>query len=360
MPASKQKTILVSPLNWGLGHATRLIPIINVLIKKGNTVIIGAYGGSAALLKSEFPQCEHIELKGFNPSYSKNHSQSLTLLLQSISFLICKIKEHRHTSRIVSEHNIDLIISDNRYGVWQKNIPSIIITHQLSPELSNNYKWLRKVVSFFISSWVNKFNRCWIPDIPVTPNLSGTLSSNTFNLNNVTSTGLLSRFHACPTKSNYTIDNLAIISGPEPWRALFEKDIINLFKKIPGKSIVVRGLPENKISENITDTNIAIYNHCDTRMLNKLICSSRNIICRSGYSSLMDLFATGRRALLIPTPGQPEQEHLAKQMACYHKFITIPQQYLKTTDVSVFNNYDKQFTPFVNNILDILINSILK
>ncbi len=358
MPQPKQKTVLVSPLNWGLGHATRLIPIINILIKKDHNVIIGAHGGSAALLKIEFPQCRHIELKGFTPSYSRKHNQSLALILQSIPFLFHKIIEHQHTSKIVSEHNIDIIISDNRYGVRNENIPSIIITHQLSPEISNNYKWLQKTVSFFISSWIKRFNQCWIPDISETPNISGTLSSNPFNLNNVKHCGLLSRFQVCTSKTNYTIDNLAIISGPEPWRYLFEKDILNFFKSIPGKSVVVRGLPENKTSENITDTNITIYNHCDTRMLNELICSSRNIICRSGYSSLMDLLTTGRRALLIPTPGQPEQEHLAKHLSNHHKFTTIHQPNLRTTNSSVFNYYEKSLTPYLNKSLGTLIDNI--
>ncbi len=359
MSGLKQKTVLVSPLNWGLGHATRLIPIIEVLIKKGHKVIIGAYGGSAALLESEFPQCKHIELRGFTPSYSKTHSQSLALILQTIPFLYYKKKEYNLTSKIVSKENIDIIISDNRYGVRHKNITSIIITHQLSPELSNNYRWLQKSVAYFISKWVGKFNRCWIPDIAESPNYSGILGSNTFHLNNVTHIGLLSRFNACQAKNEYTIDNLAIISGPEPWRALFEKEIISFFKKTTGKSVIVRGLPKNDTGESISDRNITIYNHCDSEMLNRLICSSRNIVCRSGYSSLMDLFASGRRALLIPTPGQSEQEYLAEHMARMHNFISIRQKHLMTSNLSIFNKFEKNFTPYSNKKLPFIVESFL-
>ncbi len=359
MLGSKQKTILVSPLNWGLGHATRVIPIIEVLIEKGHKVIIGTYGGSAALLKSQFPQCKHIELKGFTPSYSKTFSQSFALILQVIPFLFYKIKEHISISNIVSKQNIDIIISDNRYGIWHKKVISIIITHQLSPELSNGYKWLHKSVTFFISRWVRKFNRCWIPDIAESPNLSGILSNNPFHLNSVTSIGLLSRFKACTSDANFAVDNLAIISGPEPWRCLFEKDIINFFKNSNGKSVIVRGLPKKNIEKSKTENNITIYNHCDSDTLNKLICSSRNIVCRSGYSSIMDLFAAGRRALLIPTPGQPEQEYLAKQMVIEHKFTSISQQQLSTSDLSVFNNYKKNFTPYKNKKLSTILEHFL-
>ncbi len=359
MSASKQKTVLVSSLNWGLGHATRLIPIIEGLTQKGYSIIIGTYGESGALLKSEFPQCTHINLRGFTPKYSKKHSQSLALSLQAIPFLFHKAKEYQQTVRIVSKYGIDIIISDNRYGVRNKNIPSIIITHQVSPVLNKKSNWLRKVVSYFISSWIKKFDQCWIPDISETPNLSGTLSDNTFHLNNIKTIGLLSRFKACTVKDEYTIENLAVISGPEPWRSLFEKDVLRLFKQIPGKSVIVRGLPENKTEGNTPDTNLIVYNHCNGSTLNELICSSRNIICRSGYSSLMDLFATGRRALLIPTPGQPEQEYLAKHMANMHEFDSISQQQLKITDLSVFNNYERNFTPNTNNSLLFLIENIL-
>jgi UDP-N-acetylglucosamine:LPS N-acetylglucosamine transferase len=359
MLASKQKTVLVSPLNWGLGHAARLIPIIEELIKKGHTIIIGAYGESAALLKSELPQCTHINLRGFTPRYSKKHSQSLILALQGIPFLFHKAKEYQQTARIVSKFGVDIIISDNRYGVRNKNITSIIITHQVSPVLNKKSDWLRKFVSYFISSWIKRFNQCWIPDITETPNLSGTLSDNTFHLNNIKKIGLLSRFKACPEKDEYTIENLAVISGPEPWRSLFEKDILRLFKQTPGKSVIVRGLPENKTQEKTQDTNLIVYNHCGRSTLNELICSSRNIICRSGYSSLMDLFATGRRALLIPTPGQPEQEYLAEHLVIQHQFKSVSQYQLRESDLSVFLNYNKRFTPDTNNSLSFLVENIL-
>jgi hypothetical protein len=237
---------------------------------------------------------------------------------------------------------------------------SIIITHQLSPLLGKKAGWLRKTVSLFISSWIKKFNHCWIPDIAETPNLSGILSNNPFHLNNIKTIGLLSRFNACHVNDEYTIENLAIISGPEPWRAMFEKDIINLFKSSSGKSVIVRGLPGIKTGRSNLEGNITLYNHCDNKTLNKFICSSRNIFCRSGYSSLMDLFATGRRALLIPTPGQPEQEYLAQHLVKQHKFSSISQQQLKSYhSTSSLNNYERKLTPYRNNSLLFMVENIL-
>ena len=358
MTYTKQKTVLVSPLNWGLGHATRLIPIIELLIKQGYNVIIGAYGGSAKLLKTEFPQCTHINFNGFTPRYSKKHSQTLALTLQSFRFVFSKLKEHQQTAKIISEYNIDIIISDNRYGVRNSSVTSIIITHQLSPLLNKNTGWLRKTVSFFISSWIKKFDHCWIPDITETPNLSGTLSDNIYHLKNIKTIGLLSRFNTCHVNDEYTIENLAIISGPEPLRTTFEQDITNLFKSSSGKSVIVRGLPDDKENEYFSENNITFYNHCNTGLLNELICSSRNIVCRSGYSSLMDLFTTGRRALLVPTPGQPEQEYLARLMVKQHNFNSISQQKLKADNPAAFD-YERNFTPFLNNSLPLLTENIL-
>ena len=347
-------------MNWGLGHAARVVPVIQLLHEKGCHVLIGAYGSSASFLKKEFPECQHVELKGFTPFYSKKHSQTFALFLQSISFLYHKIKEHVSTARIVTEYNIDLIISDNRYGVRNKNVPSVLITHQIKPELNGIFKRLQKIVSYFITLWIKRFDQCWIPDISGRPNLTGSLSENIFHLNNITYTGILSRFDKCKTAGRFSVDYLAIVSGPEPWRTMFEKDLTTLFKKLKGRAVIVRGLPDNNIPEKPAEGNIAFFNHLDTRKLNELICSSRNIICRSGYSTVMDLFATGRKALLIPTPNQPEQEFLAEHLAECFKFRTISQDGLTGIDPGFFDNYKSSFTAFGHKFPYVLIEDLLK
>jgi hypothetical protein len=362
MPGSTGKTVLVSPLNWGLGHAARLVPVIKILQHKRYNIIIGAYGASAGLLKKEFPGCKHIELPGFTPEYSEKHSQTFALIKQVFSFLSSKRKEHKLTQELIKDYEINLIISDNRYGVRSNKVRSVLITHQISPRLNGIFKWTQTIIAFFLSRWINKFDQCWIPDIDTPPGLSGKLSNNPFDLKNTIKTGILSRFTPCPDKPKepeykFDYDNIAIISGPEPWRSLFERDVTELFEKDGGRSVIIKGVPE-KGNDVKKVNNITFYNHCKTPILKELICSSKNIICRPGYSTVMDLFRLGRRALLVPTPGQPEQEYLAHHLNEHFGFDFTLQKSLKngtletSTDIVIFPFFGNQLP---ENMIDRLV-----
>ncbi len=358
MHENKQKTVLVSPLNWGLGHAARMVPLIRKLIGQGQKVIIGAYGDSATLLKKEFKECIHVELKGFTPVYSSSHSQTVALMRQSVKFLFHKSREHKRTKEVVKKFGVDLIISDNRYGVWYKNIPSVLVTHQLSPALGRRFRFFERPVSRIFNRWIRKFDECWVPDVPGENNLSGKLSNNDLDLN-IKYAGLLSRFKECTQNFNFRYEYLAVISGPEPWRNKFEKDLIRLFGNLPGNSVIVRGVPEGS-SEEYEYNGITMFDHLETDALNSLMCNSRNIICRPGYSTLMDLFTAGRRALLVPTPGQPEQEYLAGRMRERYGFTVIEQADILNADVKTLLKYGQDLTPLKNDLLEKLLHNFLK
>ena len=352
LPEGK-KTVLVSPLNWGLGHATRVIPLIRILKASGVKVIVGAYGRSALLLKKECPDCVHVELNGFTPAYSRKFSQSFALMMQGFRFLFLKHKEYELTKRIVREHDVDMIISDNRYGVRHDHVFSVIITHQLSPLLNGGLSLFKGAAARFFKKWIDRFDECWVPDVTGVSGISGLLSVNRYGIKNVKHIGVLSRFNKCSTPVDHGYEFLAVISGPEPWRSLFEKDLTSLFTKFKAKSAIVRGVPD-KDEEEYTNDGITYFNHLDAGELNTLMCRSDNIICRSGYSTLMDLFKIGRRALLVPTPGQPEQEYLAVHMSAGFGFLSVDQKNIAGVESSVFSRYEQYFTPVKESLPEFL------
>lgn len=299
------KKILITPLNWGLGHATRCMPIIDALLEKGCEVIIGTDGRALHLLEKEYPTLEIIELPAYDISYRSNN------MMRNIApqlFKILKVirKENIAVQKIVTEKGIDAIISDNRYGCYSKNVHSIFMTHQLNIKIPN--RLVESGVAFFNQQLIQQFDECWIPDFEDENNsLSGHLSHQ-HGMKKVTYLGGLSRFKYFETIKQYDI--LIILSGPEPQRTYLEEKLLKQAKSLNAKTLFVKGKteenPEPQISGNVT-----ILPFLTAKALNQAILESEIIITRSGYSTIMDLAALGSKAVLIPTPGQTEQEYLA-------------------------------------------------
>lgn len=314
-----QKRILVCPLDWGLGHATRCIPIINLLLKKNAEVIIAADGRPYELLKQEFPTLEFIRLKGYNVEYSIHIPMALKMCFSIFSILKGIKEEHQLLQQIIKQYKIDVVISDNRFGLWSKNIKSIFITHQLMIKAPFGEKWLYR----FNLKFINKFNECWIPDDEGINNLSGDLSHKYPLPKNAFFIGVLSRFNLKTTTddpllhttiSSKKYEVMVIISGPEPQRTVFEKIILEQLTKEKVKGLVVRGVSEKEEQQIIkTDFNdLLIVSHLKTKEMQEAIEQSDLIIARSGYSTIMDMAALGKKAFFIPTNGQTEQEYLAQ------------------------------------------------
>mgnify|MGYP006090426745 CR=1 FL=1 len=303
-----EKTILICPLDWGLGHATRCVPLINQFIADGHDVLIGADKKPLAFLKQEFPTLKTVVIPGYEVTYSKKGS-ALKLLYESVKFFNFIKEEHSFIDKIIEENNVDLLISDNRYGLWSKKIKSIIITHQLYVKAPLG----EKIAYQKIEKLVGNFDECWVPDVIGKVNLSGDLS----HLHPIKVPhkfiGSLSRFPVSDLtiqiKEEY--DVIAIISGPEPQRTLFEKLVFKEIERNKLKAIVVRGLPGGNSELKTQNYTVKIFNHLATPLLEEYILKSKTVVCRAGYSSIMDLVALRKPALLIPTPGQTEQEYLA-------------------------------------------------
>jgi uncharacterized protein (TIGR00661 family) len=302
------KKILISPLDWGLGHATRCIPIIETLLKKNIEVIIAADGKPLELLKNEFPQLAFEVLPGYNVTYQNRGSLFFKVLSKVPTILKMIHKEHQLLEKLIKKHKIDGVISDNRFGLWTNKVPCVFITHQiriLSPILED-------LVFFLNLQFINRFDFCWIPDTSSQRNLSGKLSHIESLPEHAKFIGPLSRFKGlCNQDKKY--DVMVIVSGPEPQRSIFEEKLISKLLNLNIKALIVLGKPEEKINYKLKNLNI--ISHLNSIEMEEAVAASEVIVCRGGYSTIMDLAVYGKKAVFVPTPGQTEQEYLAKRYA---------------------------------------------
>jgi len=308
--------ILVSVLDWGLGHASRTSEIVSRELAAGNEILLAGSGNSFELLKKDHPQLKTVELKSFSPWFFRYLPQWLAISIQVPKFLYYIHREKNDTERIVKEEHIEKIISDNRYGVRSASCESILITHQTYPIITS---WAPQIINTIfakaLSKWINKFDKIWIPDIAPYPNgLSGKLSNCKYITVPTLTIGVLSRMNLTTRQAGHNhIEKLAIISGPEPQRSIFERDMTKTFSDTPGKCMIIRGIPQG-LSKVQQQHNIEFVDHCDAQQLRNAIDNSTDIYCRSGYSTIMDLWALNKRASLNATKGQAEQEYLEKRM----------------------------------------------
>ena len=311
--------VLVAPLDWGLGHATRCIPIIRRLIDDGNEVFLAGEGAQETILRSEFPKLEFIPLKGYRVQYAKSATGLAIQLIRQAPGIQKTIKqENVWLKNIIQQYQLDTIISDNRYGLYNENVNCIFVTHQLMIKTGLG-KWSEKILQKKNYDYINRFNSCWVPDFSDENNLSGELGHpGKMPAIPVHYIGPLSRFEKLISeKSNSKL--LIILSGPEPQRSLLEEIILRQISKYDGSLTLVRGLPDSS-SIIPSTTKINIYNHLPSNELNRELCEASLVVCRSGYSSVMDLYKLGKNAVLIPTPGQTEQQYLAEYLSKKNMF----------------------------------------
>ncbi|WP_299339105.1 glycosyltransferase [uncultured Psychroserpens sp.] len=303
-----KKRILIAPLNWGLGHATRCIPIIKALIAHQFEPVIASDGDALLLLQKEFPELESLELPSYEITYPKKGKRFKLKMLQSSPKMVKAIKaEKKVIASIIETHQIDGIISDNRLGAHNKKVPCVFVTHQLQV-LSGNTTWLSTKLHQKI---IKRFHECWVPDNLGDINLSGKLGHTHVSEIPIKYIGPLSRFSKKEAPIKY--DVMVLLSGPEPQRTIVEKILFNEFKNYSGTVIFIRGTidQEQIISE---ENNMIIYNFMTSSELESAINESRLIVSRSGYTTVMDLTKLSKTAFFIPTPGQFEQEYLAKRL----------------------------------------------
>ncbi len=302
---SHQK-ILFCVLNWGLGHASRSIPIIEALLQKGNEITLASDGMPLALLRHNFPRLPAEELPVYGIRYPRP-SILQNMLLQARSINTAIRNENKAVQYLYDNHGYDYIISDNRPGCYHPGCNSIFISHQLEPYHPNVIvRWLFKRVN----QWhFRHFQQIWIPDDEKW-GLSGKLSKADFEKPGVRWIGLCSQMKGGARISEKKIS--LILSGPEPQRSLLEVMLIQQMARLKGYAVtLVRGTDQASTIDH--PAHWEVYHLADANQINHLLNTSTLVVCRSGYSTLADLAVTGCPALLIPTPGQTEQEYLAER-----------------------------------------------
>jgi uncharacterized protein (TIGR00661 family) len=305
--------VLFSPLDWGLGHTTRSIPILEALILLKCHVFLACEEGSACekILKERFPQLHFLPLKGYQISYAKNTQWFAIKLFLQIPKIIAAIQhEKKMVKRWTEQYNFDTIISDNRYGFLHKKVHSVFITHQL--QIAAPFSFLEKLIQKINYRYINSFSECWVPDFAGANNIAGQLSHpQKLPATPVEYIGPLCRLKKITKERKY--DFLILLSGPEPQRTVLENKFIAIKNKFSEKIMLVRGLPGGTPGLHC-DANFTIKNYCDAEELSVLMAQSEFVICRSGYSTIMEILYLQKKSILIPTPGQTEQEYLAKKL----------------------------------------------
>lgn len=322
--------VLIAPLDWGLGHTTRCIPIIRSFLKQNAQVFLAAEGESAALLMREFPSIPILLLQGYRITYGKSKRYLFFHLLLQLPRILQVIRnEKKWLKKTIEFHQINLVISDNRFGLNNPGVTCIYISHQLFIETGNKlFNLLAQKIHYH---YINRFSEIWVPDAEGKNNLAGKLSHpKKFPAVPIKYLGIVSRFARHFHEKE--IDLLVILSGPEPQRTIFENLLIEQLKKLVLSVVMVRGLPGDHPSL-LNTGNIEFYNHAAADQLSTWIQKSHLVVARCGYSTIMDLAVLKQKAVLVPTPGQTEQEYLGRYLQEKKYFLVKTQRNLTLDNI---------------------------
>jgi hypothetical protein len=305
-----------------------MIPLARRLRELNNNIFIGSGEERLSLFRSEVPGLSYIKFTGFKPGYSRFLPQYLSLLLKIPLLLFHIIREHYRLKSIIHENAIDIVISDNRFGLWNNSVKTVYVTHMPLIPFPKPLRFLEFIGIILHRAIIKKYSFCFIPDLPGALNVSGRLSHGIKLPDNVRYIGILSRFISDgPLLMKNPVNfqhNTVILSGPEPQREILKQKLVTLFKDKEPVTIMLEGKP-GKTNDIVRSGNITFYNHLLSSEMKMMIMGSDRIISRSGYTTIMELISLNCSALLIPTPGQTEQEYLAEYLSGKGWFSTITQ-----------------------------------
>jgi UDP:flavonoid glycosyltransferase YjiC (YdhE family) len=314
LPDFKGKHIMVAVLNWGLGHATRSIPLIDFLLQCGAKVSIAGDGAPLKFLSEAYPTLEWHALPAYNIQYPSGFSGAWKTVFQAPAIIRAIREERLVTDQLVQQHQIDAIISDNRYGAHSDKAYSVFMCHQLNVLPPKGLRWGAPLIFRWHKTFFSKFDHIWIPDLPEQESLSGILSHGLKTDMPSTFIGPQSRFVGMkPAESVAPFPVMAMLSGPEPQRTILEEILLQQLPELDTRVLLVRGVVEQGFP--IEKNHLTVVNYLHKEALFHYLNAAQWVICRPGYSTLMDLSVLGKKALLIPTPGQTEQEYLAEHLS---------------------------------------------
>lgn len=328
----KQPTICIAPLDWGLGHATRCIPLVEALQKLGYLIYIASEGQHEAILREALPEARFLHLRGYHIHYSKRRSFFvIAMALQIPSILYSMWSENRWLRKTNRLYQFDLIISDNRLGFYSKDVPSVFITHQLN--LQTEFKWSTWLMQVIQYTWFRHFNALWIPDREAPNNIAGILSNpKKMPKQSVWYMGCLARLHQQAQKEELAKNLfLGIVSGPEPQRSILQEILWREGNTLTGSFEIIAGTPLDA-SNAAVSKNGRLHPHLGGAALASAIQNAEYIVFRGGYTSLMELIPFHKKLIIVPTPGQTEQEYLAQLWEEKGWAIAFPQSRFKLAD----------------------------
>lgn len=333
---SAQKSAIFAISSLGLGHATRTLAIVKFYLKNRYTITIVSEGNALAFLRRELEK-ENVEFLSL-PDYPPLQREGKLRYLIADLFRTAKMirKEHAFLEKLLRarEDSYEFVFSDGRYGFYSSRIPSFLLSHQISFHMPPFLSWMRRVAEYANYRYFKKFDTIFIPDFKERPkSLAGDLSH----------ARILSRLphHYVGYMSSYEymnvpedIDYLFIIAGfLKEHRHSFIEKLIEEAKKLPGKKVFVLGDTSKETVERLPEHNIEIRSFATEPLRSELFNRARVIVSRSGYTTVMDLAALGKRAVLVPTPHQTEQEYLGQYLSEKHFFITAHSENALTAEL---------------------------
>ena len=317
----KNATILISPLDWGFGHTTRSIALIQKLIKQQNRIYFAGNQSQIDFINTELPKIKTFKIAGYNFNFNQQRSLYLQVLKQLPLLSKALKNEKKWLAEFIKSHPVDYIISDNRYGFYHPTVKSIILTHQTNLQIP----WGKKIINYFLKKKLENFNTCWIPDFE-DQSLSGRLSDNNLSIPTYF-IGPLSRFTKSITKNNnFNYKYLFIISGPYPDNFQSYQKVLKYINQLNEKCAVVSTYVDNS-PPNMNHADF--FFHPNSSSMEKIISESALVICKCGYSSVMDFYLAQKKVLFIPNKNQYEQAYLE----------TIHQPIIEKDQISIYNHF---------------------
>ncbi len=300
--------IIFGICSWGLGHATRSLPIIRKFIREGDEVTVVSFGRALTLLRNELGKSAHFaELSDYHPPSSLNPRRLVVdTLLSTPAYFFAMKREHRFVEKMLNDGKVDGIFSDNRFGFYSLKAPSYFMTHQLRMLNPLDVRGLESGSEIFNRWFLERSAGVIVPDFKEN-GLSGRLAHelSVIDEDHLNYIGVLSDFTYRPVQQD--LDVLVSVSGFEPQRSVFEELVLAQMEGLEKSSVVSLG----RAAETETRGNLRVQGISSKEDQEVLLNRAKVVVSRSGYSTLMDLCALQKKALLIPTPGQTEQEYLA-------------------------------------------------
>lgn len=359
--------VLVAPLDWGLGHATRCVPVIKEFLRQGAQVELAVTDSYAPLYREIFPELKKHTAPSYGIVYPK-HSFNMGLWLLKNSAHLNKVieYEHHYAEEMVRRHGFDILFSDNRFGFYSDKAFSIYMTHQCRIAFPTIFSKFEGIGIHWHRKKMERFDQVWIPDLEGAPGYAGAMSHVKSCPENVRYAGPLSRFTELDNlpeimdAASKDLNVVAVISGVEPARSAFERKLRELLPQVPGNHVMILGKPGVE-KKSWTEGNVQFFSHLETGEFARTVCRARWIVSRGGYSTVMDMAVLGASCIFVPTPGQYEQVVLSRALSRAGYAVDIPAGRLSLETLRLaMESSVKLPKPPAQNLLTPLVQEALK